>query len=166
MRTQNSEEYQPTSEVDFTFDLVSRLVTEKLADEHEELIIRSKSGEFFHDSDTRIEVADTLKLLISGAGLTETGFRTVITMSGTFTSINKESYTFSFYFIMKRTIPVIPRKELYSDNLTGRYLTLPILPSSERLYDALFSLKLESLTHGKNNHFGQGKGYLVFGRYL
>jgi len=165
MKPQTSEKYQLTDKVDFTFDLVSRLVSEMLAGE--ELTITAKSGEFFHDSDSGIEVTDSLNLRISNAGLTETGFRTVITVSGRFDNLHKENYTFSLYFIMKRIIPVIPMKEYFIDKLTGTHLKLPISSTSERLYDALFSLTLENQTRtAGTSRFGEGKGYLVFGRYL
>lgn len=167
MELQHTEEYKPSGDVDSTFNLVSKLVTEMFMEEDEELVITAKSGEFFHDSSTSVEVVDPVKIFISSAGFTETGFRTVITMSGTFKSQYNEKYTFSLYFIMKRKIPVIPRKGTHAEKLTGQYLTLSISPPSKKLYDSLFSLTLECLTCQKNSrHFGEGKGYLVFGRYM
>ena len=166
MALELTEEYNPSGDVDSTFKLVSRLVTEMFLEESEELVITSKSGEFFHDSNTSVEVADSAKIFISGAGFTETGLRTVITMSGTLESLRNEKYTFSLYFIMKRKIPVIPGKETQIANLTGNYLTLATVPPLNKMYDSLFSLTLECLTcREKSRHFGEGKGYLVFGRY-
>lgn len=167
MELQHTEEYKPSGDVDSTFNLVSKLVTEMFLEEDEELFITAKSGEFFHDSTTSVEVADSVKIFISSAAFTETGFRTVITMSGTFRSQRNEKYTFSLYFIMKRKIPVIPRKGRHAEKLTGHYLALSISPPSKKLYDSLFSLTLECLTCQENSrHFGEGKGYLVFGRYI
>lgn len=166
MALQHTEEYRPSGDADSTFQLVSRLVTEMFLEEGEEIVITSKSGEFFHDSNTSVEVADSVKIFISGAGFTETGLRTVITMSGIVESLRNEKYTFSFYFIMKRKIPVIPGKETHIEKLTGHYLTLSTVPPLNKLYDSLFSLTLECLTcREKSLHFGEGKGYLVFGRY-
>jgi len=167
MELQHTEEYKKSGDVDSTFNLVSKLVTEMFLEEDEELVIKAKSGEFFHDSNTSVDVADSVKIFISSAGFTETGFRTVITMSGTFKSQSDENYTFSLYFIMKREIPVIPRKGIHVEKMTGQYLTLSVSPPSKKLYDSLFILTLECLTCEKNNrHFGEGKGYLVFGRYI
>ena len=166
MALQHTEENRPSGDVDSTFKLVSRLVTEMFLEEGEELVITSKSGEFFHDSKTSVEVADSAKIFISGAEFTETGFRTVITMSGTVESLRNERYTFSLYFIMKRKIPVIPGNETHIEKLIGHYLTLSTAPPLNKLYDALFSLTLECLTCRENSRqFGEGKGYLVFGRY-
>lgn len=166
MALQHTEEYRPSGDADSTFKLVSRLVTEMFLEEGEELLITSKSGEFFHDSNTSVEVADSAKIYISGAGFTETGLRTVITMSGTLESLRNEKYSFSLYFIMKRKIPVIPGKETQIEKLTGNYLTLATVPPLNKLYDSLFSLSLECLNcREKSRLFGEGKGYLVFGRY-
>ena len=166
MALELTEKYKPSGDVDSTFKLVSRLVTEMFLEEGEELVITSKSGEFFHDSNTSVEVADSAKMFFSGAGFTETGLRTVITMSGILESLRNEKYTFSLYFIMKRKIPVIPGKETQIAKLTGNYLTLATVPPLNKLYDSLFSLTLECLTcREKSRHFGEGKGYLVFGRY-
>lgn len=166
MALHHTEEYRASGDVDSTFKLVSRLVTEMFLEEGEELVITSKSGEFFHDSKTSVEVKDSASIFISGAGFTETGFRTVITMSGTVESLRNEKYTFSLYFIMKRKIPVIPGKDTHIEKLTGHYLTLSTAPPLNKLYDSLFSLTLECLNCRENSrHFGEGKGYLVFGRY-
>ena len=166
MELQHAEEHKTSGDVDSTFNLVSGLVTEMFLEEDKELVIKAKSGEFFHDSNTSVEVADSVKIFISSAGFTETGFRTVITMSGTFKSQYNQKYTFSLYFIMKREIPVIPRKGIQAEKMSGQYLTLSVSPSSKKLYDSLFILTLECLACQKNNrYFGEGKGYLVFGRY-
>ena len=166
MELQHTEEYKPSGDVDSTFNLVSKFMTEMFLEEGEELIITAKSGEFFHDSNTSIEVADSVKIFISSAVFTETGVRTVITMSGTFKSQRNEKYTFSLYFIMKRKIPIIPRKGRHAEKLTGHYLTLSFSPPSKKLYDSLFSLTLECLMcQEKSRLFGEGKGYLVFGKY-
>ena len=117
MELQHAEEHKTSGDVDSTFNLVSGLVTEMFLEEDKELVIKAKSGEFFHDSNTSVEVADSVKIFISSAGFTETGFRTVITMSGTFKSQYNQKYTFSLYFIMKREIPVIPRKGIQAEKM-------------------------------------------------
>ena len=58
MELQHTEEYKPSGDVDSTFNLVSKLVTEMFLEEDEELVITAKSGEFFHDSSTSVEVVD------------------------------------------------------------------------------------------------------------
>lgn len=167
MQVQHGEEYRPPSDADSTFKLVSRLVTEMFLEMDVELAITAKSGEFFHDSKTRVEVADSVKIGISSAVSTETGLRTVITISGTVESICNEMYTFSLYFVMKRKIPVLPRKGTPMEKLAGQWLILSTAPPFNRLYDSLFNLTLETLNCREDSrHFGEGKGYLVFGRYL
>jgi hypothetical protein len=76
-------------------------------------------------------------------------------------------YTFSLYFIMKRKNPVIPRKGTRMNKLAGQCLTVSTAPPFNRLYDSLFNLTLETLNCREDSRpFGEGKGYLVFGRYL
>ncbi len=167
MQVEHPEEYRPPDDADSTFMLVSSLVTEMFLEKDEALIITAKSGKFFHDSKTSVEVADSAKVCISRAGFTETGFRTVVTISGTVESIRNERYTFSLYFIMKRKISVISRTGTQVGKLAGQCLTLSTTPPCNRLYDSLFILTLEiSNCREDNRHFGEGQGYLVFGRYL
>lgn len=167
MGLHDTEQYSPADVADTSFNLISRLVAEMFLEEGETLAMTAKAGEFFHDSNTRVDVANSVKIFITKAALTETGFRTVITMSGVFENLYGDQYTLSLYFILKREIPVIPRKRIHVDKLIGQWLTFAVSPAPEVVYDSLFALTLDCQPSGENNSlFGEGKGYLVFGKSI
>ncbi len=165
MELQHTKEFALSSDVALSFDLTSKLLTEMLIEYDKQLIITAKSEGFVYNSIKSLEVADPVNILITSADLTETGFKTEISISGVVKDQMDNSYSFTLYFIMKRNIHTIPGKMLHTKHLDGKYLVLPIMRQSRNLHDSLFNLALEGIdSSGDKYNFSQGRGYLMFHR--
>ena len=166
MKEEQIDRQTPVDHADATFYLASNLLSEMLREEEREIVIKAVSGDFYYDSNTAIELPEQTMVEISHAEFSEIGVSSVLTMSGWIPGRIKERYSFSLYFVLKRTLPVIPKIEAHLETICGKTFQMSFSRSSKKLYDALFSLSLDHVgrSHLGCSPFGRGRGYLMFSR--
>jgi hypothetical protein len=165
LELQQAENTVIASSGDSTFNLVNTLLTEVLVEDDEQLAITASPDDFMYDTTTGVEVVYPAHFFIGSADIKETGLRTEITMAGTVENRTDKRFLFNLYFIMKRTIPVIPRETRCVIGLTGKYLLFHDSRTPGKFYDALFDITLKRVDRKRSRQgFSVGRGYLFFSR--
>ena len=166
MKAEQRDRQIPVDHADATFYLASNLLAEMLREGEREIVVKAVSGDFFYDSNTAIALPEQAMVEISHAEVSEIGVSSVLTMTGWILGQIKERYSFSLYFVLRRTIPVIPRIEAHLETIRGKTVHLSFMRSSKKLYDALFRFSLDHAdpSHSGCSSLGRGKGYLMFSR--
>jgi hypothetical protein len=148
---------------DAAFQMISRLLTETLAENKGQVTIRIAAGNIFHSPLTSIHSTTPLRVSITQAYLKESGTRTEIRVSGLVENQDTIERSYTLYFVMKRHIAVIPSKIITTENIIGRSLVIHLNKSSANLHDSLFHLSLNHVnSHGKDYILGEGRGFLLF----
>ena len=146
------------------FYLVSRLLTEVLAGKDETVEIKAKAESVFYDPETKIQATGSFGVQIISADLAESGINTEVSMSGVAETHCAVRHSFTLYFLLKRTVAVIPKKVIRMENLSGASFVMGFEKLSEILYDSLFELSINRIeATGKHYELGKGRGFLVFG---
>lgn len=146
------------------FYLVSRLLTEMLAGKDEAVEIKAKAESIFYDPETKIRANGSFEVQIISADLSESGINTEVSMSGVAETHCAIRHSFTLYFLLKRTVAVIPKRVIRMENLTGTSFVMGFENLSEIICDSLFELSINRIeAHGKHYELGKGRGFLVFG---
>ncbi len=165
MQTNNIIEFPNNKQADTaTFNLVGELLAEALAGDGEEIIIESRSQEFFYDPEIHTADEPLLKATIDYEDVAETDGKIKVNLFGTVEGLQGKKTDFTLYFWMLRNdmanqLPVNCSKTL----LRSGPVEIELNDCLNGFGNTVFELELykKDKTYTPAS-LGHGRGFLVF----
>ncbi len=165
MHTDNIVEFPTSQQADTaTFNLVGELLAEALASDGEEIIIESRSQEFFYDPAIHIATEPVLKATIDYEDVAETDDEIKVNLFGTVEGLHgkRTDYTLYFWMWCNNTAKEL-HKNCNKTLLRSNPVEIVLNEYLNGLSNTVFELELyRKETTCTASSLGHGRGFLVF----